>query len=447
MDITESGFQTPASKKRKASRSPSLPPASQPTTPPSNYKNKTPLIAIGIDLKYNTPIKIMSELRQYHPNLRVLQIKQAKNGWIFMGDTPKDFAILQSEPKMQQVFGKKVKMSLPRSYHSANAKKILVFKGVSNNITIQDFKQLLDFNKITHAEAERMKSKRTGKDLPFIKIKNDDPKQAEALISGGLICQKTSIIFKVEEFRITPSIQQCFMCQGFGQKAQNCTKKQRCVVCGEAHSHKDCPKRNKKPQNVQTVGGPTSPIYRGCPTYKDQPFRQHVVQNQISYASIVKQASPPPPNNTFNFTAEQIVSLVTNVVLQIAQPQLCTKNLPQKQVKAKSDLSKQIAETAKKCLGVNIQGKDVFESIISRPAPPPPAPFVFSSTLAEKKKVPLLKASTVLNKVTPQLVTPSTNSIKSTKAPSLGPQRKSSSKLSPPQHKTYTKPSANKPST
>ena len=61
MDITESGFQTPASKKRKASGSPSLPPASQPTTPPSNYKNKTPLIATGIDPKFNTPIKIMSE--------------------------------------------------------------------------------------------------------------------------------------------------------------------------------------------------------------------------------------------------------------------------------------------------------------------------------------------------------------------------------------------------
>ena len=232
MDIIESGFQTPASKKRKVSGSPSLPPASQPTTPPSNYKDRTPLIAAGIDPRFNTSIKIMSELRQYHPNLRVLQIKQTKNGWIFIGDTHKDFAILQSEPKMQQVFGKKVKMSLPRSYHSADTKKdkILVFKGVSNNITLEDFKQLLDFNKITHAEAERMKSKRTGKDLPFIKIKSDDPKQAEALISGGLIYQKTGIIFKVEEFSLTPSIQQYFKCQGFGHKAQNCTKKQKCVV-------------------------------------------------------------------------------------------------------------------------------------------------------------------------------------------------------------------------
>ena len=53
----------------------------------------------------------------------------------------------------------------------------------------------------------------------------------------------------------------------------------------------------RKPQNVQTVGGPHVANYRGCPAYKDQAFRQHVVQNQISYASIVKQASPPPPNN------------------------------------------------------------------------------------------------------------------------------------------------------
>ena len=61
----------------------------------------------------------------------------------------------------------------------------MVFKGVSNNISLEDFKQLLDFNKITHAEAERMKSKRTGRDLSFIRVKCDNPQQAEALISGG----------------------------------------------------------------------------------------------------------------------------------------------------------------------------------------------------------------------------------------------------------------------
>ena len=104
MDITESGFQTPASKKRKASGSPSLLPACQPATPPTSYKNRTPLIATGIDPKFKTTIQIMSELRQYHRSLRVFKIRQSSNSWIFIGDTPKDFAILQSETKMKQVF-------------------------------------------------------------------------------------------------------------------------------------------------------------------------------------------------------------------------------------------------------------------------------------------------------------------------------------------------------
>ena len=60
---------------------------------------------------------------------------------------------------MKQVFGPKVKVSLPKSYHPVDASKskFLVFKGVSNNIAIKDFKELIDFNKINHAEAERKK--------------------------------------------------------------------------------------------------------------------------------------------------------------------------------------------------------------------------------------------------------------------------------------------------
>ena len=144
--------------------------------------------------------------------------------------------------------------------------------------------------------------------------------------------------------------------------------------------------RTKKPQNVQIVGGLMSPITEAVLHTRIKLLGNMWSKIKISYASTVKQASPPPPSNTFNFKAKQIVSLVTNVVLQIAQPQLCTKNMPENQVQAKSNLSKQIAETAK-CLGVNIAGKDVFESIISRPAPPPPAPFVYSSTLVEKRKL------------------------------------------------------------
>ena len=63
---------------------------------------------------------------------------------------------------------------------------------------------------------------------------------------------------------------------------------------GEAHPHKNCPNKDKKNPKCANCRGPHVTNYRGCPAYKDQTFRQHVVQNQISYASIVKQASPPP---------------------------------------------------------------------------------------------------------------------------------------------------------
>ena len=167
-----------------------------------------------------------------------------------------------------------------------------------------------------------MKSKRSGRDLPFIETKCDNLKQAEALFLGGLVCQKTGIIFKLEEFSIAPSIQQCFKCQGFGHKAPNCTKKPKCVVCGEAHSHKNCPNKEKRKPKCANCRGPHVANYKGCPAYKDQPSRQHVVQNQVSCASILHHY---PPSNTFNFTVEQIVSLVTNVVIQVTLPQLCTK--------------------------------------------------------------------------------------------------------------------------
>ena len=241
-------------------------------------------------------------------------------------------------------------MSLPKSYHSADATKgkILVFKGVSTNVTIDDFKELLEFNKISHGKAERMTSIKSGRDLPFIKIKCGDPKQAEALISGGFICQKTGIIFKVEKFRTTPSIQQCFKCEGFGYKAPNCTKKPKCVVRGGAHSHKNCPKKHKRKPKCADCRGPHVANYKGCPAYKDQTFSFCGPKTSF-ICPHPKTSFITTPSNTFNFTAEQIVFLVTNVVIQVALPQLCTRNLPEKQVQAKSDLSRQIAETAKKC--------------------------------------------------------------------------------------------------
>ena len=171
-----------------------------------------------------------------------------------------------------------------------------------------------------------------------------------------------------------------FKCQGFWYSAQRCAKNQKCDVYVEAHPHKSCPKKeSKKPECVNCMGLRVA-SYKSCPAYKEQTLRQHVVQQQISYASVLKQAPPLPWGNTYSFSTEQFVSLVTNMVLKVALPQFCNKSLPEKLIQAKSELSNQIAETASTISGVNIEGKEVFESIISRPAPPAQPPLLFPAS-------------------------------------------------------------------
>ena len=90
--------------------------------------------------------------------------------------------------------------------------------------------------------------------------------------------------------------------QGFGHKAPNCRKKvQKCVVCGKVHSHKNCLNSKKRNPNCANCMRPHLANYRGCPAYKDQAFRQHVVQNQVSYASIIKESSPTTSQKHIQF--------------------------------------------------------------------------------------------------------------------------------------------------
>ena len=70
-------------------------------------------------------------------------------------------------------------------------------------------------------------------------------------------------------------------------------------------------------------------------------FRQHVVDNQKSYVSILMQNYVPPPQlkgDTLSFTADQLIKFVATVAIQIAQPQVCYSNAPKDTVEKKSSL-------------------------------------------------------------------------------------------------------------
>ena len=127
-------------KKRKAERSPQLysPPgrstASPSNTParpkPSSFKNTIPLILSDVDPKFNTKLKLISELKQFHPNIKVPKVlERNNNSFLIIGDIPRDIGILQSESKIKACPGQKVKISLPKAYQTAKPKKSLGKRG------------------------------------------------------------------------------------------------------------------------------------------------------------------------------------------------------------------------------------------------------------------------------------------------------------------------------
>ena len=326
----------------------------------------------------------MGELRQHHPSLRISKVKALLKGdLLVVGDSPQDAVILQSESKMKAALGKNVRVSLPKAYQITKQKnKCLMVKGVPTDLTEEDFREFLGLNKISYAKAERYKSKKDGRVLPMFQLEISDPAEAEALLSQNLMCNVTGIVYKVEEFRQPVSVRQCFNCQCFGHSAQNCKSKQKCVVCGENHSHKGCPKKEAKQPKCANCFGPHVASYKGCPEYKKQAFRQHVVNHQKSYAAVVGQNSYTQPKitQTYQFTAEQLTKFVANVAIQIAQPQVCYPNPKQAMLNLKSSMCRKVSTVAKTILGVNITGNKLFESIGSLSAPAPPRPFTFTST-------------------------------------------------------------------
>ena len=106
-----------------------------------------------------------------------------------------------------------------------------------------------------------------------------------------------------------------------------------------------------------------------------------------------------------DFTAEQLTKFVANVVIQIAQPQVCYPNPKQDTLDLKSSMRRKVSNAAKNILGFDITGKDLFESIgsLSAPAPPPPPPkpFTFTSNKVNSSSKSASKPSITLKSTSP----------------------------------------------
>ena len=131
MSPSTQGFTevTHGRKKRKASSSPTLPsqpkpgstepPSGTPLRPKPSLRNKIPVILSGVDGKFKNWRSIMGDWRQYHPSLKVSQIKELPKGdYLVIGDSVQDVIILQNETKIKAAPGKNVKVSLPKAFQT-----------------------------------------------------------------------------------------------------------------------------------------------------------------------------------------------------------------------------------------------------------------------------------------------------------------------------------------
>ena len=213
----------------------------------------------------------------------------------------------------------------------------------------------------------------------------------------------------MEEFRSPVSLQQCSNCQNFGHWAKTCKSETKYLICGESHNYNVCSNKEKKQPKCANCKGPHVASYKVCPAYKKQASRQHVVENQKSYAAILLQntALPQPKDKAFTFSAEQLVKFVANVTIQVAQPHVCYINSSYDAIDRKSSMCRRVSETAKTHLGLYIAGSSMFDAIghLRPPAPSDPKPKTFltksEATFKFTSSTKVTKPSAILKTLSP----------------------------------------------
>ena len=73
---------------------------------------------------------------------------------------------------------------------------------------------------------------------------------------------------KVKQF--IPQPVQCFKCQRFGHKSQECRSNQRCLLCAGLHAHSDCPRTE---QNCANCKGKHPANANICPVKKEKKMK------------------------------------------------------------------------------------------------------------------------------------------------------------------------------
>ena len=74
-----------------------------------------------------------------------------------------------------------------------------------------------------------------------------------------------NFVVRIQDYKFSDRIVQCFKCQNFGHKAELCHIRDRCVKCAGDHNTRVCTKDTAHPARGANCGGQHSAIFQGWP--------------------------------------------------------------------------------------------------------------------------------------------------------------------------------------
>jgi len=107
-------------------------------------------------------------------------------------------------------------------------------------------------------------------------IFTENPKEGNDLICEGLRVEGR--YYAAERYAPQCQIKQCFKCQGYGHKAEMCTKKPRCGKCAQEHETRQCDRRETKCAHCE---GPHAAWHHECPHRQKENKRLEVLRATI----------------------------------------------------------------------------------------------------------------------------------------------------------------------
>ena len=229
--------------------------------------------------------------------------------------------------------------------------------GVHQTISEDDIKTELANSNVKINKVQRLKF--NGQPTRKVVIQFENEQDMKIALFSGIYFGRMRI--RCETYRTTPSVTQCYKCQGFNHVAKDCKKDQKCVRCAGPHKSTECPDKNKETLTVKcsNCNGNHVAASKECPKFREQikiqtdraKARQDKLQNSLivrgtTFSNIVQnktekvqteltekiqvnkreteqvldnvvQKLETKLENSFKELSEKVVSFMVNSMLQI----------------------------------------------------------------------------------------------------------------------------------